>query len=424
MRALRTFLVFILVLALTAGSIGCKTTGAKDDSLITKQLKIPAHFRHIPADSPYVMADIEPFPYDELDWQFIESYSSVISELRDQLASEARSNPSEMEDPGVKLMLAVLDELDGNMSAEGLKTLGVATQGHISIYGIGAFPIYRMELADSAKFEAMVARVEAKVGEAIPKATRGPHTFRQLTSEELVIPIIITDTELIMGATHAAFADTFIDYMTGDKLPERSLYQDNALLQMMRKHSFKPYVAGYFDISRFVSVITGSDRTSLLAQSLATTGLEPPDMDASCRLEYDRLAAAAPRLITGYSAITRTTVDATFGLEMNSPLAARLAGARGSIPGYNSGQRNSSLFAYGIGLDLEALVAVLRGEAKDLADSPFQCPDLLDINDAAATFNSVAQQIPTFISTMLGADVSLIGLDFDNDLVTLSLIHI
>ena len=418
MRALRHLIVLFIGLTLVFTTVGCKTTNTKDDSLITKQLKIPEHFKHIPADTPYVFADIEPFPYDELDWQFIESYGSLITELRDQLTAEARNMPGDSIDKELQLTLAVLDELDGNMSPEGLKNLGIAIQGHIALYGIGAYPVYRLELADSSKFEAMIARIEAKVGEEIPRAKRGAHEYREIRAEELVIPIIITDKELVFGMTHAGFADTFVDYMTGDKMPERSLYQDNALLEMMRKHDFKPYVAGYFDITRFVSVVTGEDKFSLLAQSLMASGLDAPDLEASCRTEYNALAAAAPRIIMGYDEITRTHMSATFGLEMNTPLAKRLASARGSIPGFTSAKRDSGIFAYGMGVDLKALVEVLRGEAKRLGEDPFQCPDLLEFNDAAAAFNSAAQQIPPFISTMLGADVSLLGLELDNDMVT------
>jgi hypothetical protein len=418
MRALRHLIVMLVGLTLVASTLGCKTTNAKDDSLITKQLKIPEHFKHIPADTPYVMADIEPFPYDELDWQFIESYGALVTELRDQLTAEARNMPGDSVDKELQLVLAILDELDGNMSPEGLKTLGVAIQGHISLYGVGAFPVYRLELSDSDKFEAMVSRIEAKVGEEIPRATRGEHEYRELRADELVIPILITDDELVFGMTHANFADTFIDYMTGDKMPERSLYQDNALLEMMRKHSFKPYVAGYLDVTRLVAVVTGEDTSSLLAQSLLAAGLDAPDIEASCRAEYNQLAAAAPRFIMGYDEITRTHMAATFGLEMNTPLAARLASARGSIPGFTSAKRNSSLFSYGMGVDLKALVEVLRGEAKRLGEDPFQCPELVEINDMAAAFNSAAQQIPPFISTLLGADVSLLGLDLDSGMVT------
>ncbi len=418
MRALRHFIILLVGLTLVVSTLGCKTTNAKDDSLITKQLKIPEHFKHIPADTPYVFADIEPFPYDDLDWQFIESYGSLVTELREQLTAEARNMPGDSVDKELQLVLAILDELDGNMSPEGLKNLGVAIQGHIALYGIGAYPVYRLKLSDSSKFEAMIARVEAKVGEELPRAKRGTHEYRELRAEELVVPILITDKELVFGMTHAGFADTFVDYMTGDKMPERSLFQDNALLEMMRKHDFKPYVAGYLDITKFVAVATGEDKFSLLAQSLLASGMEAPDIEGVCRAEYNELAQAAPRLIMGYDEVTRTHVAATFGLEMNTPLAKRLATTRGSIPGFTSARRDSSLFAYGMGVDLKALVEVLRGEAKRLGEDPFQCPDLLEFNDAAAAFNSAAQQIPPFISTMLGADVSLIGLDLDDGLIT------
>ncbi len=402
-----------VLLALPLGALTSCSKNDKKDGLISGQVQVPQHFRYIPADSPYVIADLVPIPYEQLGWNLLESYGPLVATARAQMAQQLADQPAEYTDPGERAVLAVLDELDGKMSVAGMRELGLSTQGHMALYGVGVWPVLRVELADTAKFEAMIKRVEGRAGQPMPTATVHGVTFRQVGDDTLKLPLIIHDNELVMGITSTSFYDQYIANALKKDAPERSLYDENRLQALQAKHQLKPYVSGYVDIAHLTRVALGQEPQSLTARSLQGQQGFPLRVGPECQSEYLALASQLPRLFFGYYDVTRQGVRAVMGLEATHTFARTLAGTREPIPGYGDSAMDDAMMSIGLGLSLDKLLGALQDESNRLTQAPYRCPDLQELNQMAQSSTYAAQQIPPFLRGIKGVSLIIKALDMD-----------
>lgn len=419
----RWILKLVMLMIMVVALVGCRNKHRRKDQL-TDNLRIPEHFKNIPADSPYVLADIKAFPYDQLNWQWVDSYQKSLTAMRQQMESTMAPDP-EMRSPDEKLVLAILDEIDGRMNKEGLAELGLSTQAHMAFYGIGIFPAFRLELGDPAKFEAMLARIEGKVGESMPTKDYNGIKVRYIQEDDVFIPIMVTDTELLMGVTSTAFEGEFMGILTGKTPVEKNLFNDNHLLAMQKKYGMLPYVSGYVNSQGVVGVLLGDDKSSLTARSLASLGEEAPVVSDVCKAEMRQLAADVPRFVFGYTDVTKTSVSAISGLEMTSDLPKRLMAAKAPIPGHGSEMNKKALLTIGVGVDIAKFIEVLRAEAQEVGANPYKCEELDWMNESAEEFYFNAQQIPPFVRTIQGISFVLSDFEFrDNQVKKLQMMAV
>jgi|GEM_PF-6546632 len=418
----RWILNLIILMIMVVALAGCRNK--RRDQPLTDNLRIPEHFKNIPADSPYVLADIKAFPYDQLNWQWVDAYQKSLTSMRQSMESTMAPDP-EMRSQDEKLVLAVLDELDGRLNKEGLAELGISSQAHMALYGIGIFPAFRLELGDSAKFEAMIARIEAKVGTAMPTKDYNGIKVRYLQEDDVFIPIMVTDTELLMGVTSTGFEGEFMGVLTGKTPVEDNLFNNNHLLAMQKKYKMLPYVSGYVSTQGVVSVLLGDDKSSLTARSLASLGEEAPVVSDVCKTEMRQLAADVPRFVFGYTDVTKTSVSAISGVEMTTDLPKRLMAAKAPIPGHNSELNKKALLTMGVGVDIAKFIEVLRAEAQQVGSDPYKCEELDWMNQSAEDFYFNAQQIPPFVRTIQGISFVLSDFEFrDNQIKKLQLLTV
>ena len=108
---------------------------------------------YVPADTPYLFANLEPVP-DEIIDTYLARLQPVLDSMQSQLSigrTEMGSTEGENgNDPGTRLAHALLLELDGNLNRSGLESMGFDLQAAKVVYGIGAFPVIRLGLSDSA----------------------------------------------------------------------------------------------------------------------------------------------------------------------------------------------------------------------------------------------------------------------------------
>lgn len=416
---MKKFSLVLLCMLLSLSSVSmmsCSGNSGKDDKLVGQKLQIPEHFKLIPADSPYVMADIEPFPYDKIGKTFMDSYAPFLSQLREQMVRDYQDVPPEMLNKETRMMMAVLDELDGNLSPEGLKKLGLDMQGHISIYGLGAWPVLRMSLSDSKKLEALFKRIEAKVGESLPKKTFEGVELREVGDAEVALPIIITDDALIVGFTSRAFYDQYMKLALGKVKPAKSMFEDNRLLAMQQRNGFKPYMSGTFDAQAIVTALIGGSPDSLLAKSFAGIPNFPPPLSADCKAEYLELTKHAPRMAFGYRDVTRNALKASFITESATDMPARMTELKGAIPGYGSDLFKGAVGWAGSGVNLKAMSSFLSAQADRMRQAPYKCEHLQNMNQMADTFATASTGIPNYIQAITGASfvVSKVDVDIQN----------
>ena len=114
--------------------------------------------RYIPADTPYVLASVEPLPDELMDKieprvdEILQSYQTVLREI--VAAKQQEMSDEQRESEEAQRMAAVIDELAGLLSLEGLRGAGLGRDAAGAIYGNGLLPVVRFELTDGALFDA------------------------------------------------------------------------------------------------------------------------------------------------------------------------------------------------------------------------------------------------------------------------------
>ena len=406
-----------LCLALSLSSVGlvaCSGADKKGDKLVTQQVVIPEQFKLIPADSPYIMADMQPFPYDKVGVNFFTAYAPFLTQLRQQMQRDYQDVPPEMLNAETRAMMAVLDELEGNFSLEGLKKLGVDLRAPMSLYGLGLWPVLRVSLSDGKAFEAMLARVEAKAGQALPRVKAHGVEFRQLSDADVALPIIIQDNALIVGLTSTQYYDTYMSLALGKTKPAKSLYEDNRLLAMQRELGVKPYISGLLNLESLVAGLLGLGAAdSALAKSLVGLPDLPPDLPAECKAELAALTKHSPRLLFGYRDINDKELKATFVADSGTDLPARLAETRGVIPGLGTDLHQNAMGWFGVGVNLKNMASFLTRQAELQRATPFQCAELQDMDRIADQVAQAASGLPVYVQAIQGVSVIVKDLDLD-----------
>ena len=151
-------------------------------------------FAYVPASSPYVLGNLEP-PTDEVIDTYLRRIQPVLDTMQEELsqgkqAIEAKQNEGSSSSPGqqhddasIKLMHAVLVELDGKLNRPGLESLGFDLQSHKVVYGMGAFPVVRLGLSDAGALRGTIQRILDNAGISAPEKTYQSVSYWRLGEE-------------------------------------------------------------------------------------------------------------------------------------------------------------------------------------------------------------------------------------------------
>jgi hypothetical protein len=126
----------------------------------------------VPADAPYVYANLEPVPSAITEqWSRpMQDYWPTLFTTYESMLQDAKLA---LDDHTRQIAVTLLDELKTHGSWDKLRTIGLKPDGRMAVYGVGIVPVLRLELGDPAAFKAEVARVEQKAGASMPVAKTG-----------------------------------------------------------------------------------------------------------------------------------------------------------------------------------------------------------------------------------------------------------
>jgi len=114
-------------------------------------------FDYVPADTPYLAGNLQPIPDDVIE-VFLQRFEPVLASVQDELTNARQTLENE---DGSRLISAILQEFDGNLSRQGMESLGFDLRAHKVVYGMGVFPVIRIGLSDADALRATIQRVLA-----------------------------------------------------------------------------------------------------------------------------------------------------------------------------------------------------------------------------------------------------------------------
>jgi hypothetical protein len=389
MSMLRRALPFALIAVLSA-------CGKKQDATS------PLAF--VPADTPYVFANIEPVPQAVRD-----EYVAVMKPMwptmlgmYTRLADEAKGLTDEQR----KIVRAILDEVKTFAEKGSGEDAGFTGNAHFALYGVGLVPVTRWELADPAKLRATVARVEEKGGAKLAVGKIGDQEFWHVGNDKVAVVVAIIDKHLVATIWPTNASDDLKKRLLGLVRPDKNLGDAGALAKFNGDNGFLPYGTMLVDAVRIVDVATSGDADPVMREIFAADGKPPPQVDATCRQEFLDIAKKFPRLVAGYTVLEPKKMDMVGRIELEPALAKDVAAALGAAPG--SAGPTEGLMDVAFSLPVLKFKDFLLKQTKAVVDKPYACTHLADLNQGYAELNQkLATTIPPPASDLTGLRMSL-----------------
>lgn len=422
--SLVTLLMFFLTIAVVFQSACSSAPARPDEEALTRQSGVPAFFHNIPADTPYLVTGMEPFPLSLVLPDNLEKYGPLLDSFFDRFADELQSG-MQTEDRASRAVLALLEEFRGNFSVQGLEKLGFSMQPRVALYGIGPLPVFRMSLHDPAAFDAMLTRIENKAGIAVERHTQHDISYRLYRFGEVLLPVSIHGNELIVGITPAQSAEVYLPYMLGIKKPEQSLATHNQIQEIIQAYQVHPGLVGYMDLLAIFEMALEPEGLGAVQGEVFQTFLSAEEdlsqISEVCRQEMLSIFALMPRIVAGYEEFTLSKIQAVLALEFTSSFAERLDQTRTPIPGVHSQVHQDSMASLGIGIDLEKLVGLFGWLASEVQEKSFQCEAFAELNEGAAKFQVLSSMMPEFIMDIRGISLAIQSLTLGENIEVESL---
>ncbi len=362
--------VWAIAIALVVAGAACgKKDGVKKPGVIPSGPDGWVHY--IPADSPLVIANLAPVPESLVNW-LADGLAPLSAVGEKAIGDKLAETTDETE-------RAVLAELQGKLSRQGLADIGVSLNPRFALYGIGLSLAMRLELADGQRFRSFIERLEKAGGKPLERAAFEGVEYLRASDEEAAVIIAIRDKEVILGVMHAKASDLVLPLLLGVQRPEVSVADTGVLPKLVNQYKLMGVSTGYFDSNALVRMLTG--RASTLSQgTLTASGADLAQLATpACQKELDSLAAIAPRVVFDYTAIQPPRLDTLGVVELRSDIARDLAGVQTPVQGLGDPSR-PHMFAFGVGLDLEKAISWLHTKAKGVVAAPYQCPALAELN--------------------------------------------
>lgn len=364
--------VWAIAIALVVAGAACgKKDGVKKPGVIPSGPDGWVHY--IPADSPLVIANLAPVPESLVNWA-ADGLAPLAAVAEKALGDELAKSTDETE-------RAVLTELQGKLSRQGLADIGVSLTPRFAVYSIGLSLAMRLELADGQRFRGFIERLEQAAGKPMVRASLEGVEYLRASDEEAAVIIVLRDKDVTVGIMHAKASDLVLPVLLGVQRPEVSVADTGVLPKLVDQYKLMGVSTGYFDTHALMRMLTG--RASAVSQStLTASGVDLSQLATpACQKEMDSLAAIAPRLVFDYTAIQPPRLDTVGVIELRSDIARDLAGVQAPVHGLGDASSRPRMFALGVGLDLEKAIGWLHAKARGVVAAPYQCPALAELNE-------------------------------------------
>ena len=309
-----------------------------------------AFFAHIPADTPYLYASIEPVPRSF--WRRLRPVA--------QAMLDAVPAPSGAGGPGSRFGAALLREVKANLDEAGLLArFGIGSHGRLAVYGIGLVPVIRVELADGRALLATIERLRVESGAVFPTARLGGRSYWRLPSDDGTLRVAaVVDGQLVLSVGPTASVDEALPLILGAQLPASSMGSGGPVAALAALHRFPAYGVGFVDIRRLIGV----------AMETARARGHAPALSAACMDELSDLLQRVPRVVFGFDELSGTRLTMRAVLETDAALAARLEQLTADVPGLVGGlPADRPFFAFGAGVDLAQAIVLVRDAADGIA---------------------------------------------------------
>lgn len=335
---------------------GAATAHSEDVELASSPRRAsasPSLLAHVPEDTPFVVASLEPLP-DDVMRRYARLWNAAAAGVQKAIDDV---NPRTL-DPET---LALLREIDGRLTREGLRQLGFQPDGRFVLYGIGLAPVLRLPLSDPAEVAALLSRIDEADRDPWPRVRSGGVELASLREDDATIVWGVVDRELVIAAYPTALEREILPLVTGTRLPTRSLHDAGWVEQMRRSQGLLPYGLGRIDLAEIVDAWAG--RGPSLTTATARAWDITSDGDA-CDEAVRAAVVRAPEILFGATEMSGGRLAGRWVWTMDAALVADLAAVAGPAPS----PRDEGVARVAVAFDVQAAIAAARHFAEDLQE--------------------------------------------------------
>ena len=402
-KSIRTrFIAATLVGALTL--VGCdkdEKEAASGAGLLASEDTI---LQYVPADTPYVIASVEPLPDSVMDKlepkldKVLASYERFLQATMQAVQAEAEKEAGSEADAA--RISGVFGELSSLMSVEGLREAGFDRDSTAALYGVGLLPVLRVSVSDGALFDAAMSRIEAEAGEKMPVAKIGNSAFRYAVADDIKIIVATFKTQVVATVVPVTFTDDQISEVLGLSLPDTNIAEAGVLADIAKKYGYSGNYVGLVDVQKLVNTFAG-EASGTDAALLALMESDSPEVSDVCKAEIRELGGIAPRIVMGYKSINDEMAETQAVVELRDDLASGLASLPAAVPGL--GGDKGGLMSFGLSMDVQAARDFYEARLDAIEADPWQCPQFAEMQMGIAAGRAALQQpVPPMVYDFKG----------------------
>lgn len=378
--------------------------------------------KYIPADTPYVVASTEPLPsalaakLEPTIDEVLKAYQRVLRHVMAEQLVKMSAEEGGAEE--AEQFRGLMEEVLGLMSIEGIRGAGIERESAFAFYGNGLMPVLRLELVDSALFDAAVSKIEEKAGEALLVAEAKGVSYKYANVEKFNLIIATLDDQVVITVVPASFDEGQVALALGTKSPRKNLKKSKTLRAIGKEYGFSAYLTGYVDTERLAGIFTGST-TDQDDKFFAAMDEKPPAVTDVCAAEIMGMAGIAPRIVFGYSDVSSEQVESAMIVELREDIAAGLTTIPAPVPGL--GTDLGGFMSLGFGLNPMELRNFYESRLDAMEADPYECDKFADLQAGVAKGREALNTpLPPVVYSFRGfvaniADIQ--GLDFSSSTV-------
>jgi len=379
---------------------------------------------YVPPETPFLAANLQPTPNDVID-SFLEKASPVLIAAQAELVkirTRLESRP-DAANTGSKLLLALLQELDGKLTRPGLESLGFDLQSHKVVYGLGAFPVARVSLLNAGALKATVQRILDKAGIQAPEQNYQGQPYWRLAGRspsghhraEVAggLYIAILEDHFAIGVFPVLAEKELLPQFLGLEKPDSS-DAESRLAELNSQYDFTPYFSGLLDLSLLSGEFLKPD--SLVARVMREAGATTlENLSQVCKDEIRGIISHTPRLVAGATELTPDSIGVEYVAETQPELAKQMAGLVTDVPMVEN--ESSRMLEFAFGLKFGPVRDFLREKMMAITHAPYQCAQLQQLNTGAAeALAKLDKPMPPLFNNFRGLRASLNQFSMDHSL--------
>jgi hypothetical protein len=261
----------------------------------------------------------------------------------------------------------------GELDAKKLDELGFSSKARFTVYGLGAYPVARIELSSGDRvFHFLQTALARRHIELPPHVERAGRRYWLIDEDDVGVLVSVADKELVVALAPREVLDANLGALLGDQPPAKHLTTAD-FRELARRDGFTGQGVGFVDVPR--------------AAALAS---EAAEAQPACRTAITALARRVPRLAFGFDDFTAHRMTFGMVLELAPDVLADVRKLAIPLAGYDRVIAQRPALALAVAVDVDRARALLSRLAMGMREIGQRCDEEDSFNDVVVPMAAAA----------------------------------